>query len=236
MTALTGAGTDAVPARSVAGWYWLRWGIIATWVLIIATAAAVGQRSTSLHQLEDGLSTGRVRTVYVAGGVQGAEGYATQQLHWRQGLLQYRTEVLQVSPGTQAPTDTGDDVSAVRTGDIGAELASSYPAVHVIRDQPASPGASTHGWLVPGWLLLLGIIAGLLALYLLINGPPPWRATRWAWFWFWLMATPVGILAFLLLSGPTPPLPAPRDHTRRLTGGWAFVVSIPLGALFAHLW
>jgi hypothetical protein len=35
----------------------------------------------------------------------------------------------------------------------------------------------------------------------------------------------VGTMAMLLLSGPTPGLPAPRATARRLTGGWAFVLS-----------
>ena len=55
----------------------------------------------------------------------------------------------------------------------------------------------------------------------------PERATRWAW--FWLQWNPVGVLAFLLLSGPVPGVPAPRPGARRLTGGWAFLLSLLLG-------
>ncbi|CAN5622445.1 hypothetical protein BH10ACT10_BH10ACT10_07770 [soil metagenome] len=33
---------------------------------------------------------------------------------------------------------------------------------------------------------------------------------------------------FLLLSGPTPGIPAPRRQARRLIGGWAFLLAIPL--------
>jgi hypothetical protein len=59
----------------------------------------------------------------------------------------------------------------------------------------------------------------------LINGPEPWRATRWAW--FWTIANPLGVigcLAFLLLSGPIPMLPASKIDARRLHGGWAFII------------
>jgi hypothetical protein len=38
-------------------------------------------------------------------------------------------------------------------------------------------------------------------------------------------AAPVGVPAFLILSGRTPPLPAPRIGARRLTGGWAFLLA-----------
>ena len=37
---------------------------------------------------------------------------------------------------------------------------------------------------------------------------------------------PVGVLVHLLLSGPTPGLPAPRRPHRRLNGGWAFLVYV----------
>jgi hypothetical protein len=75
---------------------------------------------------------------------------------------------------------------------------------------------------VPPWLGLTALASTFAALACLIRGPEPWRATRWAW--FWLMGNPFGLLAFLLLSGPTPGLRAPRT-SRRLRGGWALVIS-----------
>jgi hypothetical protein len=81
----------------------------------------------------------------------------------------------------------------------------------------------------------LGISAFLLFLAgfpLLMIGPHPWRATRWAW--FWLLLPPVGNVVFLLLSGPTPGVPRPRNPRRRLTGGWAFWLSLPLMSVLAR--
>jgi hypothetical protein len=75
---------------------------------------------------------------------------------------------------------------------------------------------------VPGVLALAAFGLFLAWLAFLVGGPQPWRATRWAW--FWLGFPPVGVLAHLLLSGPTPGLPAPRRPDRRLTGGWAFLI------------
>ena len=40
-------------------------------------------------------------------------------------------------------------------------------------------------------------------------------------------------LAFLLLGGPTSIVPAPQDRTRRLTGGWAFLISLVVGSAVA---
>jgi hypothetical protein len=65
-------------------------------------------------------------------------------------------------------------------------------------------------------------------------GPEPWRATRWAWLWAVLLAAPVGTLAFALLSGPTPLVPAPRNRARRLTGGWALVILTVFVARFRN--
>lgn len=85
------------------------------------------------------------------------------------------------------------------------------------------------------WPVLAVFAAGCLAtLWLLVNGPQPWRATRWAW--FWLAAPPLGLLAFLLLSGPTPGLGITRPATKRLTGGKAFLLALLLSALVPAPW
>ena len=75
------------------------------------------------------------------------------------------------------------------------------------------------------------------------TGPDPWRRWTAAVAAFlvpvvaaWLLLPPVGSIAFLLLSGPTAGLPAPRNPRRRLSGGWAFLLSLPLtGAVGALL-
>jgi hypothetical protein len=99
----------------------------------------------------------------------------------------------------------------------------------VLRESQHLSDSSLLGWRLPNWLGLAAFALVLGGLASLVGGPQPWRATRWAW--FWLVLTPVGSIAFVLFSGPTPLLPTPRDPTRRLTGGWAFLLSIPLGAL-----
>lgn len=80
-----------------------------------------------------------------------------------------------------------------------------------------------------------GVAAGLGTLLLLIGGAQPQLATRWAW--FWLAVTPVAWVLFLVLE-PRPMwagLPRPV-RTRRLTGGWAFLlVVVVLGPLLAAL-
>lgn len=87
---------------------------------------------------------------------------------------------------------------------------------------------------VPAWLGAT-VLAVVLAVLLTVgHGPQPWRATRWAW--FWLAFSPLGQLGFLLLSGPTPGVSAPRRPQRGLTGGKGFLLSLLLGAVSLPGW
>lgn len=102
-------------------------------------------------------------------------------------------------------------------------------------------GLVVAGWLrdtwhvsahaVPGFSLAWSWagIAGIATLVLLVAGPQPRLATKWAW--FWLMGIGPLPLAFLLLE-PVPvwlrdALPA----RQRLTGGWAFLIALAAGML-----
>jgi hypothetical protein len=220
--------TPTRPGRC-AGWDRLRWALVVVWVALVATGLAVGQRSSSLRDLEGAIASGEVRTVSVAGGMpRGATGFATQEVIWRAGLLRYRVDVLQVPRGGRPADAANPDAPLVR-GDIGAVLSAEHPDLHVVRTRPTPLGADALGWHLPSWLGFVGLLGALAGLVLLVSGPQPWRATRWGW--FWLIGNPLGALAFLLLSGPTPPLPAPRDRARRLTGGWAFLLALALGLL-----
>lgn len=91
------------------------------------------------------------------------------------------------------------------------------------------------GWHVPPVVAMSAALLFFAGFGLLIAGPQPWRATRWAW--FWLLLPPVGSVAFLLLSGPTPGLPSPRNPRRRLTGGGgvAFLLSLLLMPLLGSV-
>ena len=73
----------------------------------------------------------------------------------------------------------------------------------------------------------LAVLVVMLAM--IVGGPDPRLATRWAWFWLVAYAWPAA-LTYLLLE-PTAawrrdPVAAPR---RRLTGGWGFLLGVLLG-------
>lgn len=205
---------------------WLRVALLAVGVALVASAVAFGARTASLSQLQGQLALGNVDTVTVSGGMPpGATGFATQQVRWRQGWLHYEAEVVQVSRGRHPSGDL--ETRTVVHQDVGAVLRRDDPDLTLVRHaEPDYLSGRLWGWQTPQWIGLAALTWYLLALGQLIFGPQPWRATRWAW--FWLFSTPVGALAFLALSGPTPGLRAPRDPARRLTGGWAFLLSLLL--------
>jgi hypothetical protein len=150
-----------------------------------------------------------------------ADGFSTQEVRWTDGLVRRATRV---TVGA-APLAEVEGVTT-RGEDLGVLLSRADPDLEVRRSQqgPAAPYGKLFGWQVPTWLALTALVAYLSQLGLLLNGPQTWRATRWAW--FWIMTVPgAGPPLMLLLSGRTPGVPAAGGEGRRLTGGWAFLLS-----------
>lgn len=204
----------------------MRYALIVCWTLLIALTVAVGDRSTSWGRLQSDVAAGRVQSVRVVGALgPGGSGYTTVEVHWRRGLFGHETEVVQARPRSAAPSDAAADGRVV-TRDVGALLTRLRPGLRVTREPWPSSDTSLWGWHVPSWLGLPALVLFLATLWLVVNGPRPRRATRWGW--FWLLASPVGVLAFLVLSAPTPSLPSPPVTSRRLTGGRALLLSIVL--------
>ena len=81
---------------------------------------------------------------------------------------------------------------------------------------------------LPTWVIATALVGYLGGIGVLITAPTTWRATAWGW--FWIATNPLGMLAFLLLSGPFPGVPAPRDPQQRLSGVRAFTVGLLLSA------
>ncbi|MCV2392707.1 hypothetical protein OEB99_00145 [Actinotalea sp. M2MS4P-6] len=94
-----------------------------------------------------------------------------------------------------------------------------------LREQALASG----GWHV-GWAGL----AGLVTLVLLITGPQPRWATKWAW--FWLLGVGPMTVVFLLVE-PVPVWQESPAYTRpwRLTGGWAFLLALFSGLIFSAI-
>lgn len=87
----------------------------------------------------------------------------------------------------------------------------------------------------PTWLVVLALGTMLTLLLLLVGGPEPRVATRWAWFWLGAYAWPLALV--YLVVEPTclwdRRTLAPQ---RRFTGGWSLLLSaLVLGPLTDHL-
>jgi hypothetical protein len=220
-------------SRADGRWVRVRHALIVGWLLVIVATVMLVERSASWLDIQAGVASGEVSTIRVDGALpEDATGYATVDVHWRHGLWRYVARVVEVR-GPGAPSNEtlldGAGVSAVVHTDPGVQLSRSQPGLRVLRDSRRPSDSSLLGWRVPSWLGLVAFALVLGGLATLVAGPQPWRATRWAW--FWLALPPVGSIAFVLFSGPTPLLPTPRDPTRRLSGGWAFLLAIALLAM-----
>ncbi|OLT23438.1 hypothetical protein BJF81_11055 [Ornithinimicrobium sp. CNJ-824] len=75
-----------------------------------------------------------------------------------------------------------------------------------------------------GTVAVLPAVVGVLWLLVLAAGPEPRHATRFAW--FWLALSPLVLLAvpaYLVLGAR-----GAQEGRRRLTGGWAFLLTLVL--------
>lgn len=211
------------------GWPLVRLVLAAVYVVVLAGVVAAHRTDAPLQALYADVEDGRVSRVHLEGGLgAGGSGYAEQTVTWRSGWRGWVAELVVEQPPGQpdlAGTSrqrTGDDVAAeVRRRDPGVEVVSTGYRSGFTRELYGSQLP------LPLWVLsLLGLLTGLA---LLVSGPEPYRANRWAW--FWLSYVPGGPLAFLALSGPTRGLRTPPSDEPRLTGGRGFLLSLLLGGL-----
>ena len=106
-------------------------------------------------------------------------------VQWRSGLFAYSTRVVEARPRHAArPGEAAEGVTGVVRGDLGERLQRLQPVsvssgwpTPLVR-APELLGRELRGWVV--WSLYAVLLS---TLGLLVVGPDPWRATRWAWFW-----------------------------------------------------
>ena len=193
----------------------------------------LGERRASWAELSDAVATGAVEEVRVVGALPaGSTGDALVEVHWRSDLWRHVTEVAQVrgAGGPSKPSLTSaEGVSQVLRADPGVQLTHLRPGLDVARDASRPPRSTLAGWEAPGWLGIAAFGATVVGFAVLVAGPEPWRATRWAW--FWLLWIPLAGVAFALLSGPFPRVRDPRVPARRLRGGWALVTTLVVTSL-----
>ncbi|WP_163542378.1 hypothetical protein [Occultella kanbiaonis] len=180
-------------------------------VLMVAGLVQVALQPVerTVDELLNELRAGRVSELTIERLPAGGQGQGTFWVEWSgdagHGVARYELSTFAGSPYV----------------DEGATILSAA------EDSPA-PVSVTHrqGWDQPGVQVSLAAFAAMAALILLVVGPQPRLATKWAWFWLTCAAAPIW-LAYLVLE-PVPwwqrKLVLPRP--RRLTGGWAFAAAL----------
>jgi hypothetical protein len=182
------------------------------WLVTGIGILATGERESSFADLRQAVRAGDVTQVQVTEGLApGEHGRADVQLRWRDHLVEWAAEDVERQPGA-----------------VEARLRALDPDLQIERVAPRHPGGSVGDWSVAGWVVLLGLVGTISLFVVLVASPQPWRATRWGWFWPMAAVPPVGIAAYLLLSGPTPGIPEPRDLGRRMRGGAGFALGFVL--------
>jgi hypothetical protein len=206
-------------------WGERRWRLVGLLLATVAFAAAslmvtTGQRPATYGDLLADVASSKVDEVQLVG----SDGLGAVELRWSVlgGILdQYA--VVQVTDSRSY--DAWSEAVFVTSDDPRQTLRSIDRSVRItVGPTGGTPSFTFMGWRVPGPVGLLATATWLAVLLLIIGGPEPWRATRWAWGWAWFLAGPLGTVAYLLLGGPLG-VARPRAGHRRLTGGWAFLIA-----------
>ncbi|WP_432545060.1 hypothetical protein [Kineococcus sp. SYSU DK002] len=190
-----------------------------------------------MDDLQVDVAAGKVSQVQVTGGLPpGSTGMAWQEVQWHAGWWTYQAQVqLVTDPADSSTSGTGTSgagasIPQVTGHDVGVLVQEWDPTVSVERRGDTGSSVTTTVWGVgvPGWVGLLGVLQWLGAVVLLVRGPEPRWVSRWGW--FWLSALPLGVTAFLVMSGPLPGRRYVPPGLGRLRGGRAFVVALLLAA------
>jgi hypothetical protein len=190
----------------------LVWRVLLAVGLILGLAQMLAQPvERPLHDLLEGLRSGDVETVTIARPEPGVEAFGTWEVRWTGDGLPGRASYEISDDGGQAPVDDGQLIlDAAEQSPVAVDVTVRY------------------NYIESGTTWYLGGFAGVAALVWLILGPQPRLATKWAWFW---LAGGVPLLWFLFVVLEPVPLwrrtPA-AARPRRLTGGWAFLLSVTL--------
>lgn len=216
---------DRPATKGISGWWVARVVLLVAAVVVVPCVWMTGTHSLSYSSLTDGLASGSISHVTVAGEMPShAQGSGTVTIGWRENGHRAQAEVQQVSGAGQS----SNGHAPVIIGSVDAALRAAAHGHNLRIDQDRLPTTtwSLAQWTVPMWVALSGMAVWFVTLMLITGGPEPRYASRWAC--GWLMLSPLVVLvvpAFLIFSGPQRPTDAPSGRQgKRLTGGWAFLI------------
>ena len=239
--------------------------LIGVLLVDVALNVVTHQRHASLDELGKDLSAGRVEFLALTDADElrhgqwhfrvslGSDPEVRPVVLWRTGVAGYKVAELGAGEpflpaqyGIQVPGDgTGtsqaenpdgsdgmdDDTDATRSGEA-VRAAAEATGVTISGAGPWGDRLLRWDWLgAVGWLAML---------VMLVTGPQPRRATKWAWFWLYLLPAHAGLLYALAREAPwnatVHRTPEPLPHRAmvadiRFTGGKALLTVLLVGAL-----
>lgn len=208
----------------------LAWVLLAATVVLTVGWVVLGQQESDYRDLRTAVAEGEVDEVTVYGVTAPYRGRLQLEVRWRSGPFGMFQHIADVTE--QHPQRAEHRNGRVVVEDVGEDLLARDADLTVVRHNDEAPRFTTivYGRPVPTWVAVGGLAVGFAVLLMLIGGPQPWRATKWAWFWLIGAVPPLGIAAFLLLGGSTGVLPPQRPEAR-LTGGWAFLLAFVVNSV-----
>ena len=205
--------------------------LLAGWLVVTTALLLVGERSGDADDLRAQIAAGEVDEVRARGEIgPGGTGSSLVELRWSDSWTNRVTQVVQLRGDARRGSQGDPEVTGRFRGDLADYLTESGGTV-TVHSEPHRGGAQTEtplGWELNGaWAVAFGLV-WLATFAHLVLGPTPRFATRWAWFWL-LALVPVGPIAYLVVGGGLAPARLRSDRIR-LRGGWAFILSVAVGA------
>lgn len=183
--------------------------------LAIALAAALLNQLGAtvhrpLHALYEGLGDGTVTSVTIELPPPEWEATGSFRVEWTQVGHRPARSTYDITPDPEVVAAEAElilDMVAASPGDVVLEVHPEWP-------------------LEPGVRWNVVALLGFAALVLLVLGPQPRLATRWAWFWLCFALPPLWISFLLFEPVPVWSRTEQQPVGRRLTGLWAFLVAV----------
>ena len=194
------------------------WVLVALWVVVTVVGVRDASRESSYATFQALVRAGEVTEVTVVGDVTTSRTVGGVELRWDGGIVDSSASVTGARP--EAMAERSGTSRQVLPAPVADTLRQRFPDLTVRTAEERTP--------LSGWWTVLGFVGFVGTIALLGTTRRPLRATQWGWFWVLWILPPVGLVAFLLLGGPTGLVPQ-REGGRRLTGGWAFILSLVLG-------
>ncbi len=208
--------------------------LILGWLATTAAVLVLGERRSTLNDLQAAIDRGDVSEVSERGAAMwGQRDTSRVHLAWTSDGLRRFADVVQLrgrSAEKRAPVGADD----VIVGDLAEQLSNGGGEVRVQPDlrttAPRLVGFAPWGWHVYGWPVYATVFLLLITLRVLVVADRTRRASRWGWFWL-LAAAPIPVsLVYLCFGGPTG-WKLPDGDSRRLGGVSAFLLAAVLAAL-----